>query len=245
MVDKAGKKNNALIWVGVILIALLVGLAGGLGLASSVLDSSEEPGLKSALLDSQARIAQLQAEADDLQTTLDAMDSASQALTQELTQEKEDLRVQLSQAQAQATLAQEQVQSIQSQMAKAQDKLETARAMSDALERHRLLLVELRKDSPQTREESTAYWSNIKTLAARADPALASPADRVILKIDNFFDWDDRSPGPASSSTDYLNWLADYTTSGASAYEEAAARFTRDALQAVVTQMDSVIAGLN
>lgn len=241
MVDKEGKKSNVLIWVGVTLIAGLLGLAGGLGLASSVLDSSGDPALKSALLDSQTKVAELQAEANDIQTQLEGMDSASQTLVQE----KEKLQTQLSQAEAQTTATQEQVQSVQSQLTKAQDKLEAVREMSDALERHRLLLVELRKDSPKTREESIAYWNNIKTLAARADPALASPVDRVILRIDNYFDWDDRSPGSTASSNDYLSWLADYTTSGANAYEEAAASFTRDALQAVITQMDSVVARLN
>ena len=241
MLDKEGKKSNVLIWVGITLIAGLLGLAGGLGLASSVLDSSEDPALKSALLDSQTRVAQLQAEANDILIKLEGMNSASQAMVRE----KEQLQTRLSQAEAQATSVQEQVQSVQSQLAKAQDKLEAAREMSNALERHRLLLVELRKDSPKTRGESIAYWNNIKTLAARADPALASPVDRVILRIDNYFDWDDRSPGSTASSDDYLNWLADSTTSGANAYEEAAASFTRDALQAVITQMDAVVSRLN
>jgi hypothetical protein len=262
MLDQGSKKSTVQIWVGVTLIVGLLGLAGGLGLASTVLDTSGGSGLKADLRDSQARVSQLQAD-------LKEMDSASQVLVEKLagaTQKEDDLRLQLSLAAAQASSAlqalaqkeselglltstQEQIQSIQSQLAKEQGNLKALREMSDAVEKHRLLLVELRKDTPQTREESITYWKNIKTLAARADPALTSPADRVILKIDNYFNWNDRSPNPTGPADEYMNayfdWLADYTTSGAIAYEDAVITFTRDALLAVITQMDSVVSRLN
>jgi hypothetical protein len=262
MLDQGSKKSTVQIWVGITLIAGLLGLAGGLGLASTVLDTSGGSGLKADLRDSQARVSQLQAD-------LEEVNSASQVLAEKLagaTQKEDDLRMQLSQAEARAssalqaltqkvseleltTSAQEQLQSIQTQLAKEQANLTALREMSDAVERHRLLLVELRKDTPQTREESTTYWRNIKTLAARANPALASPADRVILKIDNYFNWNDRSPSPTGPTDEYFNayfdWRADYNTSGAIAYEDAVITFTRDALLAVITQMDSVVSRLN
>ena len=113
--------------------------------------------------------------------------------------------------------------------------------MFDLVEGHRLLLVELRKDLPISREESNTYWSNIKTVAVKANPSLASPADKVIIRIDNYYDWNDRSLNPSASLDDYLIWQRDYTTSGAIDYEEATYNFNREALLSVINQMDSII----
>ena len=262
MLDRKPQKSNVQIWVGISLIAALLGLAGGMGLASTVLDSSGDSGLEPALRNSQASVSQLEAEVQDLQTDLEDMDSESQSLAKEL-------GMQLSQAEAQASSAlqalaqkeselellssaeeqiatlEEQIQSLQSQEAGGQGNLEAVRELSDTVEKHRLLLVELRKDLPATREEAVIYWKNIKTIAARADPALTSPADRVILKIDNYFDWIDRSPNLTASSDDYFDWLGERTTSGAIGYEDATDTFTRDALLAVINQLDSVVSRLN
>ena len=246
-----GRKNHrVLIRIGLILIGGLLGLAGGLALASTVFDSSEESGLETALLDSQTRVSQLQAEVEDLQSDLGEMESPFHAFTDELAeaaQREELLLVQLSQAlqressdmqalarveselelatSAQAALN-EHVQSIRSQVSKDKSSLESIREMFDLVEGHRLLLVELRKDLPISREESNTYWSNIKTVAVKANPSLASPADKVIIRIDNYYDWNDRSLDPSVSLDDYLTWQRDYTTSGAIDYEEATYNFT-------------------
>ena len=110
-----------------------------------------------------------------------------------------------------------------------------------SLERHRTMLVELRKSLPQTREGSAGYWYNMKNLATKADPSLSSSIDRVILKIDNYYDWNDNNPGTMSSSQDFLQWQSDYRSSGAIAYEEATIAFTKDALQAVITKLEATI----
>ena len=276
MLDRERTKSATPIWVGITLIAALLGLAGGMGLASTVLDSSGDSGLESALSDSKARVSQLKAEVLDLQADLEDVDSESRVLAGELagaTQREEDLGLQISQAEARASSAlqalaqkqseselltssedqiatlEEQIQLLQSGGAAGQGDLESVREMSDNVERHRLLLVELRKDPPGTREETVTYWSNIKAIASKADPSLTSPADKVILKIDNFFDWNDRIPSPAIPADEYADayfeWLADSRLSGAEAYVDATDSFTRDALLAVITQLDSVVSRLN
>lgn len=53
----------------------------------------------------------------------------------------------------------------------------------------RLLLVELRKDTPDTLEEAAAYWETVKELAVAADPALGAKVDRVIQFLPTYFDW--------------------------------------------------------
>tara|TARA_Y100000590_G_scaffold107647_1_gene122449 strand:+ start:6792 stop:7487 length:696 start_codon:yes stop_codon:yes gene_type:complete len=113
--------------------------------------------------------------------------------------------------------------------------------VATSLEQHRVMLVELRKSLPQTREGSAGYWYNMKNIATKADPSLSSSVDRVILKIDNYYDWNDNNPGNQSSAQDFLQWQSDYRSSGAIAYEEASVAFTKDALQSVITKLESVV----
>jgi TolA-binding protein len=253
MLYKREENNKILIRVGIALMVGLLGLAAGLWLGSTVLDSSGDKisGLQSDLelagLESQALVEELAAAAQVEETLLaqlsDAEEQASSAL-QALTQMESDMEV-LSSAQEQILTLEKQIQSIQSQVTEEQGSLESLREMSDTVERHRLLLVELRKELPESREESIAYWNTMKTIASRADTALASPADKVILKIDNYFDWNERTPSPTAPVDDYMAWLADYSTSGAIAYEEANVTFTREALLSVIGQMDTVVSRLN
>ena len=253
MLYRGNQSSNVLIRVGIALMVGLLGLAAGLWLGSTVLDSSGDKvsGLQSDLelagSESQALVEELAAVAqveETLRTQLsDAEEQASSAL-QTLTQMESDMEM-LSSAQEQILTLEEQIQSIQSQVTEGQGDLESLREISDAVEKHRLLLVELRKELPETREESETYWNTMKTVAARADPALASPADKVILKIDNYFDWNERTPSPTAPADDYLAWLADYSTSGAVAYEDANLVFIREALLAVIGQMDTVVSRLD
>ena len=249
-----GEENsNVLIRVGIILMVGLLSLGAGLWLGSTVLDSSGDKisGLQSDLelagSEAQALVVELAAAAqveETLRTQLsDAEEQASLTL-QTLTQMESDMEV-LSSAQEQILTLEEQIQSIQSQVAEEQGNLKALSELSDSIERHRLLLVELRKELPGTREESITYWTTMKTIAAKADPTLASPADKVILKIDNYFDWNERTPNPTAPVDDYLAWLADYSPSGAIAYEDANVFFIREALLSVISQMDTVVSRLN
>ena len=251
--NRGNENSNVLIRVAIALIIGLLSLAAGLWIGNTVLDSSGN------------KASELQAEIQSLQSKLAEIDSAAQVLVEDVAaaiQMEENLRTQLSLAEEKASSAlqtlaqkeselellssaQEQIAALEKQIGKEESTLENLREMSDAIESHRLLLVELRKELPETREESVTYWNTMKTIAARADPALASPADKVILKIDNYFDWNDRSPYPTAPPEDYLNWLTDRRFSGADAYLDATATFNRDAMLAVITEMDAVVSQLN
>ncbi|MQF48584.1 hypothetical protein FIM08_01580 [SAR202 cluster bacterium AC-647-N09_OGT_505m] len=274
MLDEERKNSNVQIWAGISLITALLGLAGGMWLASTVLYSSEDSDLAHGLRASQARVSQLETEVWELRTDLKDSDSASQALAEELagaTHREKNLGLQLSQAEAQAysalqtltqkesellTPAEEQIatleakiQSLQSQETEGTDNPEAISEMSNIVERHRLLLVELRKEPPETREGTATYWYNIRTIASKAAPALTSPADKVILKIDNYFDWSERSPNitiPADEYSDaYFDWLDQFTLTGAEAFVKATESFRRDALLEVITHLDSIVSRLN
>ena len=263
MQSEKAQKTGLAIWIGVAAIAALLGLAAGLGLASTLLDPGGSKLTAKQLSQAQADVQSLQADLDEGQSTAKALEEelsqvikSNEALSTQLpsllaelaqkTGELEDLSSQLdavSTSEEQIAGLQVQISDLSSQLSQNSGKLSTLESMTGLIENNRLLLVEIRRDPPLEREEAFTYWRNVRSLAAKADPSLASPVDRVILSIDNYFDWNDRAATVASAD-DQLNWLNDYDTSGARAYDEQINTFVKDALLSVITRLDVVKAQL-
>ncbi|MCH6554381.1 MAG: aldo/keto reductase, partial [Acidobacteria bacterium] len=72
-----------------------------------------------------------------------------------------------------------------------QDRFVSYGEAMEPLDPDRLLLVELRKDSPNDREAAREYWEGIKKLAVQSDPSLGPKADRVLRLIPAYFDYID------------------------------------------------------
>ena len=95
-----GPRNNTVVWFGVTLIAALLGLAGGLGLGSLLLEPSETTAPSATL----AELSQLQEQVQGLQADLDTRTAESLALASDLETagaQEADLRAQISQRDAQ------------------------------------------------------------------------------------------------------------------------------------------------
>ncbi len=258
----AGSRSNAtVVWFGITLIVGLLGLAGGLGLGSMLQESNETPAPSEAV----AELSELREQVDGLQADLDARTKESLALAADLESagsREAELRAQIARNETQVGAApnedvtalsntiaglEEQLSNALAQLeaGQGQDRLNVIRESSDTVEKHRLLLVEMRRDVPTTREDARAYWSNLKSIAAEADPALVTPIDRIILRIDNYFDWDERQPSLNVSVDDnYLAWLESYSLSGASEYGAYVDVFTKDAMLAIINQLDSIVTQL-
>ena len=91
-----GRKNTTPIWVGVAMMAALLGLAGGLGLGALLVGSEESttPGAS-------VEVAQLEEQVQQLQTDLDAKTTEALELTADLDAAgvvEADLRSQLAEA---------------------------------------------------------------------------------------------------------------------------------------------------
>ena len=256
-----GQGNSTVVWIGVTMMGALLGLAGGLGLGSLLAEPKETTAPSEAV----AELSQLREQVQGLQTDLDAKTAESLALTADLLSSgarEVELRAEIARRDAQmgaapnedvldlsdtiANLEEQLVDALtQLETGRGQDALEVIRKSADTVEKHRLLLVEIRRDVPATREEARAYWSNLKTIAADADPALVTPIDRIILRIDNYFDWDERQPSLSVSVDDnYMAWLESYSLSGASDYGAYVDVFTKDALLAIINQLDSIVTQL-
>ena len=167
--------------------------------------------------------------------------------------EREDIALAaLSIAQTELELASEEqaglraeLRDYQSQSGEEIARLETLEEMYDSLDRHRLLLLELRRETPADRDDSLAYWSNLHRVAVDANPALSSEAEKVLVRIDNYYIWKDGGPDPSDSVDKYLDWREAYALSGAEAYEEATLVFNRQALLSVVNRIDTLLSLLD
>ena len=53
----------------------------------------------------------------------------------------------------------------------------------------RLLLVELRKSTPDPLGEAVKYWKTVKNQAVQSNPNLGTKVDRVIRLLPTYFDW--------------------------------------------------------
>ena len=261
------RRSSAPLVAGV--IAGLLGLAIGLAVAVAVLDSGSAPAEpETAAPDNAAAVEELRSQAQELQAQLDAASTpptqvneppADSRQVEELQAglsaalEREDIALAaLSLAQTELELASEEQAGLRAELRDYQSqsggeiaRLETLEEMYDSLDRHRLLLLELRKETPADREDSLTYWSNLHRVAVDANPALSSEAEKVLVRIDNYYIWKDGGPDPSDSVDEYLDWRKAYAPSGAEAYEEATLVFNRQALLSVVNRIDTVLSLLD
>lgn len=263
MLYTSEQRSNKGKWIALLVLASLVSLAIGL-LAGGALQSPPE--LDTSDLDKQieelkSQVGQLESELDAKQVEADKLVSALDAAGRSDT----DLRAQLADAKAKAAAAEselsqkvpeleaskETVKGLEEHnrelvglVGELQGRVDGLDDISESAESHRLLLVELRKDPPDTREGAFEYWNTMKDRAVRANPALSSPVDRVILKIDNFFDWADRSPNAEPTSDEYITWLAERVTSGAAGYQESADAFFKEALLSTITFKEALLSAI-
>ena len=106
----------------------------------------------------------------------------------------------------------------------------------EPLEPLRLLLVEVRKGTPETRKSATEYWQGIKDLATKVDPALGPKADRVIRLIPVYFDWIEQSFTTSCDSIDEL------INTGAIDFGTVVTDFEKDVLLTLINRMDAIVA---
>ncbi len=253
-------------WVVVLVVASLAALAVGLLVGSLLGGGSADDGDESEL---EMQVQDLQSQVTDLEAKLREVEAEAASLVSALEtvgRSDADLRTRLEDAQAAAAAAQaaleqqeselasstESVTSLETRNEELSDRVAQLQGQVDGLEdaattaeNHRLLLVEMRKDPPDSRDGAFDYWNTMKERAVQANPALSSPVDRVILKVDNFFDWAERSPDAAPTSEEYVAWLAERVTSGAAAYQESADAFFKDALLSTITQMEAIVVRLS
>lgn len=267
--EPENRKRRSWAPLGAGVVAGLLGLALGLAIAVAVLDSGSAPVQpQTAAPDNSAALEELRSQVQELQAQLAAASTppaqvdepaADPRQLEELqtgltaAKEREDIALAaLALAQTELELASEEQAGLRAELREHQSQageeiatLATLEEMYDSLDRHRLLLLELRRETPMDRQDSQAYWSNLHRVAVDANPALASPAEKVLIRIDNYYTWKDGGPDPSDSVDEYLDWREAYSPSGAEAYDEATLAFNQQALLSVVNRIDTVLSLLD
>ncbi|HIC88569.1 MAG TPA: hypothetical protein EYP04_04105 [Anaerolineae bacterium] len=112
--------------------------------------------------------------------------------------------------------------------------LESVQRAFSLMDHDRLLLIELRKGMPETREEALQYWENVRQLATQSNPALATKVDQIVASVDTYFDWVEREHESSAEA------FQDFFLSGANLLRERIQSFTEDVFLVIITRMDLV-----
>jgi hypothetical protein len=108
--------------------------------------------------------------------------------------------------------------------------------LSGSMEADRQLLLELRKETPETRPEAEAQLERIRSLALAADPSrLGQLVDRLGQEAPAWFDW----RFGEHASTDEAAQA--YVDSGASAFDTTLSEFHDEVLLSVADQLDGIL----
>ena len=114
-------------------------------------------------------------------------------------------------------------------------KFSSLQGMLPSLNQDRLLLIELRKDLPDTRDTAGLYLNQLKELGVKSDPSLGPKVDRINRLLPTYFDWYEKEyPTLGEAMEEYIN-------SGAVDFDTAYRDFEKDALHVVIKRIDALI----
>lgn len=191
-----------------VLLAAAVGIGIGIGYLAfqpasaqtvSSLDSSRERivRLEASLVEKDARYQELLNQVAGFKEEAARTAAANMSLMEEMARQGEALAVAeaaTSSLQSELSDTEGRILALESRIRGQDDLSAHVTDLKDAitpLADDRLLLVELRKDTPDTLEEAEEYWERVKELAVAADPTLGTKVDRVITFLPTYFEWVD------------------------------------------------------
>ncbi len=230
------QSGSGFLWRWLAVIALLVGVGAGFGGGYVALQSklSERDAKVLAAQESatreQAKVEQLTADQSKLQTDIEQ-------LRQQLAQKPQDLG-DLTALRSTVSDLQKQVQDLRMQANKSTSLEKALGAVGDVaqkLENDRLLLVEMRKEEPATKEEAKQEWTAIKKLAVQSDTSLGPRADKVLSHLDAYYNWvNTRFASQAESALTY-------SLTGAADFRRSIDDFWNAVLLIVVDRLDTLV----
>ncbi len=218
-------KSNSMGMFSLVFLLPAITLAVGIGVgyllfqtgtaeAASNLDASRDRvvRLEASIGDKDARYRELLAEVAGYKREIAGVTATNETLREELDRKGTDIESAEETGkdlQQQLNEAQGRIRALEAQIGAEADltaRLDQIREVISPLEQDRLLLVELRKDTPDVLEEAQDYWETIKELAIAADPTLGAKVDRVIRFLPTYFEWFD---GEYSSNCEALQAFFD------------------------------------
>lgn len=150
----------------------------------------------------------------------------------------QNLRTQLEQRDQQLTAAQKEV----TRLVDLQHREATQPSLAEfsaRLAADRSLLLEMRKDPPDDRDEARRLWANIKQTAIQSDASLGPRVDRITRALSVYYNWLAAVQSGTFDSVDEAQNA--YVLSGAGAYSSAIDDFWK-AVQLVISDRLDVLA---
>lgn len=180
----------------------------------------------------------LTAEKTSLQRTLSSTEASLESALEDLSSKVDELERTLEELQS----TEADLDSARNQIRDLNGTVTQVKKIMAKLDYDRLLLIELRKDLPETREATRTYWDNVKSIAVESDPSLGPSVDKVIVLMGNYFDWLDRMPLENATMEEWWAWLIDdWFMSGAADYIDAIDAFANEALLVVINHIGTAV----
>jgi hypothetical protein len=165
-----------------------------------------------------ADVASPAASADELRTMVDDLSVANQELTES------------------NVALQQQLDELQRERDDLRDSIDRFDDLYGPLEADRQLLLQLRKDLPETRPEAEAQLERIRSLALASDPArLGRLVDRLDEAAPAFLDW---RFGQFETPQEFN---AAYVDTGANAFDSSMTDFRSEVLMSVANRLDGLL----
>lgn len=208
---------------------LVVGVVAGVGIGYAITQptvqqlSSTLSRLQANATGARSTIGQLSQEKASLLAKLNTTEAALSAKETKLSQSLKDLG------------------GNQTQLANIKQKLVTIQNVTQKLNNDRLLLGELRKDTPNHLEDARVYWKGVKAIAVKVDPTLGPTVDAILATIDNYFVSYIYPLRNSTSPDQFGKIFVNAESADAFAYSHAIDKFQTDALLAVTTHLDNLI----
>ncbi|MEM4312123.1 MAG: hypothetical protein QXX95_07020 [Nitrososphaerales archaeon] len=120
--------------------------------------------------------------------------------------------------------------------------LDRVKRKLEKLDNDRELLIQLRVNPQPTREATRDYWLETKDIATKVNPNLARIVDRILARLDAYFNWIDEL-GDRPNIADYIIWLITAPPS-AIEYSIEVNNFKDQALLSIIDDLTAAIQAL-
>lgn len=253
------KVSSSTIWIIGVAVGLILGLTIGYflvrpesdgvaeieaDLTAKIVELEEEiEDLNETRQRGEEELATVKADMEDLRTRLNTVIqernsverllSVTNATLTEILRELDVKKAELEEAREEAQFERGRYERLSRQIITAERSLEQ-------LESGKMLLAELRKEMPSSREETKEYWEGIRSLAAQLDPALTAKVDRIRDNVDGYFDWIESAPGVGSTLEDWGLWLLT-APQGAVDYNQSIDEFLNETYFMIIRDIDAVL----
>ena len=129
--------------------------------------------------------------------------------------------------------------------AEVEDKLSKLSKAVEMLKDDKELLVTLRAEVPETREDAERFWNDTRELIERIDPNMAPMIDKILYYLDSYFDWVEAAPPENATREEVCEWLLNYTTNfEAQQYGRAIEDFRSAAYNLIISHLNEVLIAL-